>query len=134
MSVANRKELRDWFDMELEVINIEQVPKKRSLLGNSYFILKPKDVEALKRGKVLCELDEYGTFIMLDPAYRKELRDKEILKEMAQREGEALEKIHNDIDKAVDEMPPSVRKAILDKTQGLIKDAVNALENKDSEE
>ncbi len=51
MSITNRKELRDWFDMELEVINIEQVPKKQSPFGNSYFILKPKDVEALKRGE-----------------------------------------------------------------------------------
>lgn len=132
--VVNRKEIRKWFDMKLKIIDISQVPKKRSLFGNSYFILTKEDVKALKRGRVLCELDEYGTFIMLDPEYRKELRDKELLKEMAERGRENDEKFHDDVVSALDAMPAYTKKAILDRTQELIKDAIVSAADKDKDE
>ena len=132
--IINRKEIRKWFDMELEIIDISQVPKKQSLFGNSYFILTKEDVKALKRGRVLYDLDEYGTFIMLDPEYRKELRDKELLKEMAERGRENDEKFHDDVVSALDAMPAYTKKAILDRTQELIKDAIVSAADKDKDE
>ena len=108
--------------------------KKQSLFGNSYFILTKEDVKALKRGRVLYDIDEYGTFIMLDPEYRKELRDKELLKETAERGRENNEKIHDDVVSALDAMPAYTKKAILDRTQELIKDAIVSAADKDKDE
>lgn len=55
------------FCERLEVCNICEVCEKSSIFGNSLFILTDDDIEALKSGKVLFNIAEYGTFI----AYKK---------------------------------------------------------------
>lgn len=55
------------FDEQLDICEVEQVCEKSSIFGNSYFFITDEDIELLKSGKVLFEVDEYGTFI----AYKK---------------------------------------------------------------
>ena len=52
-----------YFDEKLDVCEIEEVCEKSSIFGNSFFFLTDDDIEKLKSGKVLFEVDEYGTFI-----------------------------------------------------------------------
>lgn len=53
----------EWFDAKFEVIEMADVCRNGSLFGNTFFALTDEDINALKEGKVLYELDEYGTFI-----------------------------------------------------------------------
>lgn len=55
-----------WFTDKLQRCSIGEVCRRSSIFGNTYFKLTSDDVEALKRGEVLFDLDEYGTFIMLE--------------------------------------------------------------------
>ena len=55
------------FDERLRVCEIDEVCEKSSIFGNTLFLLTDDDIEALKSGKVLFDIDEYGTFI----AYEK---------------------------------------------------------------
>lgn len=56
----------EWFDEEFAVIEMSAVCRNSSIFGNSYFVITDEEIEALKNGKVLFMLDEYGTVI----AYR----------------------------------------------------------------
>ena len=56
-----------WFTDKLSHCRIGEVCRRDSIFGNSYFKLTMDDLNALKRGEVLYCLDEYGTFIMLEP-------------------------------------------------------------------
>lgn len=56
------------FEETFEHCDMEQVCRKGSIYGNQRVIITDEDIEALKSGKVLCLIDEYGTFI----AYKKE--------------------------------------------------------------
>lgn len=58
----------DWFEDEFGQCEINEVCEKCSIYGNDCFLLTKKDIDALKSGKVLFSLDQYGTFI----AYKKE--------------------------------------------------------------
>ena len=55
------------FDKRLEICEVEEVCEKSSIFGNSCFFITDEDIELLKSGKVLFDIDEYGTFI----AYKK---------------------------------------------------------------
>lgn len=52
---------------EIDQCEMEQVCRKCSLYGNDFIIITDEDIEALKNGKVLYWVDEYGTFL----AYKK---------------------------------------------------------------
>ena len=54
------------FDEEFTVIDMSEVCRKSSMCGNYYFLITEKDIEALRQGKVLCSVDEYGIFIALE--------------------------------------------------------------------
>lgn len=54
------------FDEEFTAIDMSEVCRKSSIYGNYYFLLTEKDIEALRAGKVLSSVDEYGTFIALE--------------------------------------------------------------------
>lgn len=53
----------EWFDEKFEVIEMSAVCRNSSIFGNSYFVITDEEIEALKTGKVLFKLDEYGTVI-----------------------------------------------------------------------
>ena len=58
----------EWFNepSEFNVININEMCRRRSIFGNDYFVITNKQIEQLKKGKVLCDIGEYGTFILLE--------------------------------------------------------------------
>ena len=56
------------FYERLRVCDIDEVCEKSSIFGNALFVLDDDDIEALKGGKVLFDIDEYRTFI----AYKKD--------------------------------------------------------------
>lgn len=59
----------EWFDEdteELEVIEPETMCYRGSIFGNEYFKITAEQLEALKQGKVLFSLGEYGSFIALE--------------------------------------------------------------------
>ena len=57
-----------WFDDpdKLEVIEMDEMCRRGSIFGNSFFKITKEQLKALKDGKVLFNRDEYGTFIALD--------------------------------------------------------------------
>ena len=55
-----------WFDYRFDICEIDEVCRKDSIFGNAYFKITKKQLEALKAGKVLYWVDEYGTFIILE--------------------------------------------------------------------
>ena len=55
-----------WFTDKLRRCRIDEVCRRDSIYGNRYFKLTRDDLEALERGEILYDLDEYGTFIMLE--------------------------------------------------------------------
>lgn len=57
----------NWFDDNMEVIEIDQVCRKSSIFGNYFYAITKKQIEALLAGKVLYDCDEYGMFIALKP-------------------------------------------------------------------
>ena len=70
-SASNRKcdkcrSNESWFDEEFHRCNIDEVCRRDSIFGNSYFKLTTDDIDALKRGEILYYVSEYGTFIMLE--------------------------------------------------------------------
>lgn len=58
----------DWFDEHLDQCEMNAMCEHNSIFGNSYFYLTDEDIDALKAGKVLFDVDEYGVFL----AYKKE--------------------------------------------------------------
>lgn len=68
MSKKVKKANREWFDEELEIIDMKDVYDKQSIFGNDFFRITDEHINALKNGKVLYKLGEYGTFIILDNA------------------------------------------------------------------
>lgn len=68
MSKKVKKANREWFDEELEIIDMEEVYDKQSIFGNAFFRITDEQLDALKHGKVLYERGEYGIFIILDNA------------------------------------------------------------------
>lgn len=56
-----------WFTDKLSHCRIGEVCRMGSIFGNSYFKMTMDDLDALKRGEILYDFDEYGTFIMLEP-------------------------------------------------------------------
>lgn len=52
---------------KLQQCEINQVCRKCSIFGSDFILLTDEDIEALKNGKVLYLIDEYGTFL----AYKK---------------------------------------------------------------
>lgn len=63
-----RPSTESWFDPpdKLEVIEVDEVCRKGSTFGNAFFKITKEQLKALEDGKVLFNLDEYGTFIMLE--------------------------------------------------------------------
>ena len=57
---------KSWFTDSLGVCDEGEVCIRGSIFGNSYFVITAEQLEQLKQGKVLYDLDEYGTFIMLE--------------------------------------------------------------------
>lgn len=57
----------DDFDERLDLCEMNEVCENDSIFGGSYFAITDKDIEALKAGKVLYKLDEYGIFIAYAP-------------------------------------------------------------------
>lgn len=57
-----------WFDDadELKIIEPDEMCRRGSIFGNAYFKITTEHLQALVHGKVLFNLGEYGTFIMLD--------------------------------------------------------------------
>lgn len=49
----------------MEIIEPDEICRKSSLFGNYYLSITEKELEALKSGKVLFTIDEYGVFIGL---------------------------------------------------------------------
>lgn len=62
-----------WFDEidKLEVIEIDEMCRRSSIFGNAFFKITKEQLKALMDGKVLFNLDEYGTFIVLDEEVRR---------------------------------------------------------------
>lgn len=57
---------REWFDDELLECEIDEVCRRSSIFGNGYYKITKKQLEALKNGKVLFTVGEYGTFLILE--------------------------------------------------------------------
>ena len=57
---------RSWFDDKLNVCPVWNVCEKASIFGNRYYKITKEQLEALKAGMVLYDVDEYGTFIVLE--------------------------------------------------------------------
>lgn len=51
---------------ELEVIEMDEMCRRGSIFGNAFFKITKEQLKALSEGKVLFNIDEYGTFIALD--------------------------------------------------------------------
>lgn len=54
-----------WFDERADMINVDEVCEKSSIFGNVCLYITEAQLEELKAGKVICHVDEYGTFIAL---------------------------------------------------------------------
>ena len=52
--------------MHLKMCEFDEICLKSSRYGNSFYKLMPKDIEALLKGNVLYDVEEYGTFIIFD--------------------------------------------------------------------
>jgi hypothetical protein len=52
-----------YFDERFKVCEMEKVCEEASIYGNTFFFLTDEDIEKLKSGKVLFDIDEYGVFI-----------------------------------------------------------------------
>lgn len=68
---ANRKcenyiSSSEWFDDSMRICDVDEVCENRSPFGNNYFKITKEQLKALKKGKVLYYVDEYGTFIILE--------------------------------------------------------------------
>lgn len=63
--------INDFDPEQLAQCEIEQVCRKCSIFGNDLILITDNDIEALKNGKVLYKISEYGTFL----AYKKEEND-----------------------------------------------------------
>ena len=63
-----RPSTESWFDFpdKLEVIEVDEMCRRSSIFGNAFFKITKEQLKALEDGKVLFNLDEYGTFIMLE--------------------------------------------------------------------
>lgn len=61
----NSRSDASWFTDELEVCDVGDACRNGSIFGNAFFAITPEQLELLKQGRVLYNLDEYGTFIML---------------------------------------------------------------------
>lgn len=57
----------DFSESELNPCEMNEVCQLSSIYGNDLLIITDDDIEALKAGKVLYRLDEYGLFV----AYKK---------------------------------------------------------------
>ena len=55
-----------WFMDTFKTCDMENVCRRTSIFGNSYYEITEEDIEALRQGKVLYDIDEYGTFIRLE--------------------------------------------------------------------
>lgn len=58
----------DWFKDRISQCEMGAVCENGSIFGNECFYLTDEDIDALKAGKVLYYVDEYGIFL----AYKKE--------------------------------------------------------------
>ena len=58
----------EWFEDKLNECEIKRVCRLGSIFGNSFYIITDEQLEALKAGKVLFDVGEYGTFLMLESA------------------------------------------------------------------
>lgn len=56
----------DWFDDELSVCNVDEVCRKASIFGNCLYTITREQLCELENGRVLYDIDEYGTFIVLE--------------------------------------------------------------------
>lgn len=63
--------INDFDPEQLAQCEIEQVCRKCSIFGNDLILITDNDIEALKNGKVLYKISEYGTFLV----YKKEEND-----------------------------------------------------------
>lgn len=54
-------------DDELKIIDASEVNEKQVSWGNYYYTIIEEQLEALRKGKILYDLDEYGIFIRLKP-------------------------------------------------------------------
>lgn len=66
MSCERCESKKEWFTDPLEVCNVDEVCRNESIFGNGYFRITKKQLDDLQNGKVLYDLSEYGTFIMLE--------------------------------------------------------------------
>lgn len=57
----------DFREEELDQCEIDQVCRKCSIYGNDLIVITDEDIKALKSGKILYRIDEYGLFL----AYKK---------------------------------------------------------------
>lgn len=58
----------DFDENKLDQCEIDQVCRKCSIFGNDLIVITDEDIEALKNGKVLYKVGEYGLFL----AYKKD--------------------------------------------------------------
>lgn len=63
---ACKESSSEWFTDALKVCEIDEVCRRASIFGNGFFTITKEQLEALKEGKVLYDIDEYGTFIALE--------------------------------------------------------------------
>ena len=63
----------DWFEDRVSQCDINAVCEHDSFYGNDYLYVTDEDIDALKAGKVLFRVGEYGVFI----AYKKEAPNDE---------------------------------------------------------
>lgn len=64
-----------WFDDELKACDVDEVCRRDSIFGNTYYKITEEQIEALRNGKVLYDIGEYGTFIILDRSENNESKD-----------------------------------------------------------
>lgn len=55
------------FEHRLETCDVNEVCGEASIFGNALYVITDEDIEKLKAGKVLYDVDEYGTFIIYKP-------------------------------------------------------------------
>lgn len=63
---AKRKSNYSWFHDDLKECSIDEVCRRASIFGNSFFRITREQLTELEQGKVLYDIDEYGTFIVLE--------------------------------------------------------------------